>query len=101
MGCRLRRRPICRRNNCRRFFNYLDFRGKYLERASYDMIKAELEGTFQGGRSLLLSVKDDGVGIPEKNPNLSDEVQAKVNEIFQKMKAGEIVVSSEQGNLFK
>ena len=74
---------------------------KYIDRASFDMIKEELDGTYKGGRSLLLSVKEDGVGIPEKNPNLSPEVQQKVNEIFKKMKSGEIVVSSERGNLFK
>lgn len=74
---------------------------KYLDIASLDMIKAENEGKFKGGRSLLLSVKEDGVGIPEKNPNLSDDVQKKVNEIYKKLKSGEIVVSSTQGDLFK
>lgn len=74
---------------------------KYLSRASYDMIKDELEGAFEGGRSLLLSAKENGVGIPEMNPNLSAEVQGQVNEIAAKIRAGEIFVSSEQGNLFE
>ena len=74
---------------------------KYLDKASYDMIKEELNGTFTGGRSLLFSVKENGVGIPAKNPNLSDDVQQKVNEIYQKIKNGEIVVSAAQGDLFK
>ena len=74
---------------------------KYLDKASYDMIKEELNGTFAGGRSLLFSVKENGVGIPAKNPNLSDDVQQKVNEIYQKIKNGEIVVSATQGDLFK
>ena len=74
---------------------------KYIDRASFDMVKEEIDGVFKGGRSLLLSAKEDGVGIPEKNPNLSPEVQKKVDEVFGKIKAGEIVVSSEQGNLFK
>ncbi len=74
---------------------------KYLDRASFDMIKAELEGKFEGGRSLLFSVKDGGVGIPEVNPNLSSEVQAEVDKIYLKMQNEEIIVSSERGNLFK
>lgn len=74
---------------------------KYLDKASYDMIKDELDGTFKGGESLLFSVKDNGVGIPKNNPNLSPEVQQKVVEIFEKLKSGQIVVSSEQGDLFR
>ncbi len=74
---------------------------KYLDKASYDMIKADLANKFEGGKSLLFSVKEDGVGIPSVNPNLSDDIQKKVNEIYKKMKNGEIVVSSERGNLFK
>ena len=49
----------------------------------------------------MFSVKENGVGIPAKNPNLSDDVQQKVNEIYQKIKNGEIVVSAAQGDLFK
>ncbi len=74
---------------------------KFLDRASYDMIKDELAGKFRGGNSLLFSVADDGVGIPASNPNLSDDVQKKVDEIYKKIKSGEVVVSSEQGDLFK
>ncbi len=74
---------------------------KYLDKASYDMIKADLADKFEGGKSLLFSVKEDGVGIPSVNPNLSDDVQKKVNEIYKKMQNGDITVSSEQGDLFK
>ncbi len=74
---------------------------KYLDRASYDMIKDALEGKFEGEKSLLFSVKDGGVGIPEINPNLSNQVQDQVDKIYLKMRDGEIVVSSERGNLFK
>lgn len=74
---------------------------KYIDVAAYDMIKAELNKEFKGGRSLLLSVKENGVGIPGNNPNLSDDVQKKVKEIHEKLKSGEIVVSSMQGDLFK
>ena len=74
---------------------------KYIDRASYNMIKDELEGKFKGGVTLLLTAKDDAVGIPSENPNLSADVQNKVNEIYQQVKAGAIVVADEQGDLFR
>lgn len=74
---------------------------KFLGMASYDMIKSELDGKFEGGRSLLLSAKNDAVGIPKINPNLSADVVQKVNEVLEKIKSGEIKVSSKQGSLFR
>ncbi len=74
---------------------------KYVDRASYDMIKDELNGKFHGGITLLLTAKEDAVGIPPENPNLSDDVQKKVNEIYQQIKSGAIVVADKQGDLFR
>jgi len=74
---------------------------KYIDRAAYDMIKAALDGTFKGGRSLLLTAKQDAVGIPSENPNLSDEVQKQVDDIYQKIKSDAITVSDKQGDLFR
>ncbi len=69
---------------------------KYLDRASYDMIKDVLEDKFPGGQSLLLTAKDDGVGIPTNNPNLSADIQAKCDDVYSQMKSGSIVVAAEQ-----
>ena len=74
---------------------------KYVDRASYDMIKDELNGKFHGGITLLLTAKEDAVGIPPENPNLSDDVQKKVDEIYQQIKSGAIVVADKQGDLFR
>ena len=74
---------------------------KYIDRASFDMIKEDLSGEFKGGRSLLLTAKEDAVGIPTENPNLSDEVQKQVNEIYQQIKSGAIVIADSQGDLFR
>ncbi len=74
---------------------------KYIDRASFEMIKEELDGVFTGGRSLLLTAKDDAVGIPAENPNLSPEVQQQVNEIYQAIKDGSITVADKQGSLFR
>ncbi|MBA1337051.1 MAG: ABC transporter, substrate-binding protein [Firmicutes bacterium] len=74
---------------------------KYIDQVSYDMIKAEYEGKFPGGETLVFDAKNNGVGIPAKNPNLSDEVQAKVADVFKKLQTGEIKVSDQQGSLIK
>jgi len=74
---------------------------KKLDQVSYDMVKAELDGKFPGGQTLTFDAKNDGIGLPDKNPNLSDETVSKVKEVYEKIKSGEIKVSGEQGDLFK
>lgn len=74
---------------------------KKISNATYDIIKDELDGNFPGGQTLRFDVKNDGVGIPEENPNLSEDTITKVKEVYEKIKNGEIVVSSEKGDLIK
>lgn len=74
---------------------------KKLSNSTLDLIKQELDGKFPGGETLVLDVKNNGVGLPEKNPNLSDDTITKVNEVFEKIKSDEIKVSNEQGKLLK
>lgn len=74
---------------------------KCIDKAAYDMVKAEKDGKFPGGQTLIFDAKNNGVGIPAKNPNLSDDVVKKVDEVFKKIQSGEIKVSAEQGNLIK
>lgn len=74
---------------------------KKVDQAAYDMIKQNLAGKFPGGQTLIYNAANDGVGIPVTNPNLSDDVVAKVTAIIAKIKSGEIKVSSEQGSLIK
>ncbi|PHV72014.1 BMP family ABC transporter substrate-binding protein [Sporanaerobium hydrogeniformans] len=74
---------------------------KYIDQATYDMIKAEAEGNFPGGKQLTFDAKNNGVGIPATNPNLSDDTVKKVNEVFEKIKSGEIVVAATGDGLIK
>ncbi len=74
---------------------------KKLTASSYDMIKAELNGTFPGGESLVFSIANDSVGLAATNPNLDASVEAEVAEIIEMIKKGSLIVSSEQGNLVK
>ena len=59
------------------------------------MIEAELNGEFPGGKILTFNAENDGVGIPAENPNLNDDTVAKVNEVLNAIKSGEIQVKTE------
>ncbi|MBD7916614.1 BMP family ABC transporter substrate-binding protein [Clostridium sp. Sa3CUN1] len=74
---------------------------KKLDTATFDVIKDELEGNFPGGETLKFNAKNDGIGIPENNPNLSADTITKVDEVYNKIKNGEIEVKAEQGDLIK
>lgn len=68
---------------------------------AYDMVKAVNDGTFPGGQELVLGVKEGRAGIPEKNPNLNSDIEAKVKETAKKIQDGSVVVSDKRGNLIK
>ncbi len=74
---------------------------KLVDVAAYNMIKAEKDGTFPGGQTLTFSTKNDGVGLPAVNPNLSEEVVKQVAEVTALIKADKIVVAAEKGSLIK
>ena len=74
---------------------------KNVDNSTFDMIKDELNGEFKGGQTLLFDASNDGIGLPEENPNLSEETEAKVSEVFELIKNGTIKISNEQGNLIK
>lgn len=74
---------------------------KQISTATFDVIKAEKDGEFPGGQILTFDAKNDGIGIPAENPNLSDEVEEQVAEIYEKMKSGEIIVADERGSLIR
>ena len=59
-------------------------------------------GKFPGGETLTFSVANDGVGIPAVNPNLSEDTIKTVNDVYAKVKIGEItVMDSNDGSLIK
>lgn len=74
---------------------------KKIDQAAYDMIEAETKGEFPGGQTLVFDAKNDGVGIPAENPNLSAETIKQVEDVFKKIQSGDIKVAAEQGNLLK
>ncbi|MGL5151140.1 MAG: BMP family lipoprotein [Clostridium sp.] len=74
---------------------------KMLAKVTEDMIKDEIDGKFQGGKTLIYDAKNDGVGIPKENKNLSEETQKKTDEIFGKVKSGDIVVADKADGLIE
>lgn len=74
---------------------------KGLGQAAYDMVKAEKEGKFPGGKTLTFDAKNNGIGIPANNPNLSADVVKSVSDIFKKLQSGDIKVAAEKGSLIK
>lgn len=64
---------------------------KRVDQASYRIAELVAKGEFKGG-TYTYSLKDDGVDIPENNPNLKDEWVKQINEYKDKIKAGEIEV---------
>ena len=74
---------------------------KKIDSAIFDIIKDELDGNFPGGQTLTFDIQNNGVGIPNENPNLSEETTKLVDEVYNKIKNGEIEIKAEQGNLIK
>ncbi len=75
---------------------------KKVKEAAFDMVKEAQEDKFQGGKSLVFDINNDGVGIPDENPNLTDEnIKSTIEDIISKLKDGTITVSDEQGDLIK
>lgn len=60
--------------------------------ASYEVSKQAINGEFPGGELLIFNLENDGVGLPEENPNLSDEILEAVAEAKDSILAGEVVV---------
>ena len=65
---------------------------KKVESASYNMVKALKDGSFPGGQKLVFDITKDAVGIPEKNPNLSDDATKAAADVVAKLKDGSIKV---------
>ncbi|HHT20981.1 MAG TPA: BMP family ABC transporter substrate-binding protein [Tissierellia bacterium] len=64
---------------------------KRVDLAAYRAAQAVADGTFEGG-TVEYKIKDEGVGIPAENPNLTDEWVNTINEYKDKIAGGEITV---------
>ncbi|MBW4084043.1 BMP family protein [Paenibacillus sp. S150] len=69
---------------------------KRVDEAVKKVSQQVVDGTFQGGTTTVLSLKDNGVGLPETSKaNVSAEILAKVDEYSKQIIDGTITVPSE------
>ena len=74
---------------------------KNVGEAAYAQAISAANGTFAGGSIITLGAADGAIGIPADNPNLDDDVEAKVNAVLADIAAGKIVVADTADGLFK
>lgn len=67
---------------------------KKVDEATYQISQIVLDGKFEGGTTVSFDVENGGVGIPEENPNLSDEIIEQLNAAIEDMKNGTITVDA-------
>ncbi|ABR49710.1 basic membrane lipoprotein [Alkaliphilus metalliredigens QYMF] len=65
---------------------------KRVDVAAYDIAKMALEGNFPGGEVYVFNLENEGVGLPENNPNLSDEIVTQVRSYIPQVVSGELEV---------
>ncbi len=65
---------------------------KRVDTASYEMSKRVKENNFPGGEIVIFDLANHGVGIPENNPNLSQDILNMVKSYEEKIKGKEIEV---------
>lgn len=74
---------------------------KRVDVAAFDISLKTLKGEFPGGKDNLYNIANNGVGIPEKNPNLSETVLKKVEEARENIKSGKVKVPTVPSRLQK
>ena len=68
---------------------------KRIDNAAYDKIDELVNGTFEGGKVITMDAKNNGIGLPAKNPNLAESTQKATDEVFELIKNETIVVPTE------
>ncbi len=65
---------------------------KKVDVAAESICRLEYEGKFPGGSIIEFNITNNGVGLPDVNPNIPEDVQALVGEYADKIKSGELTV---------
>jgi basic membrane protein A len=72
---------------------------KKVDTAAYMFIDDKVNEQFKGGESVTITIKDGGVGLPEENPNLSEDVLTEIDNVTEKLIADEITVPQTEEEL--
>lgn len=67
---------------------------KNIDVAVKEHLANHINGEFKGGQVFTLGITDNGVDIPSKNPNLTEDTIAKVGEAKEQIKSGVVAVPS-------
>ena len=67
---------------------------KRVDVATYNVATAAMNGEFKGGTTVNFDIKNEGVGIPAENPNLSKDIQDALNKAVKDIKDGKVKVST-------
>ena len=67
---------------------------KRVDVATYNVATAVMNGEFKGGTTVNFDIKNEGVGIPAENPNLSKDIQDALNKAVKDIKDGKVKVST-------
>lgn len=65
---------------------------KRVDVAAYDVSVQTYEGNFPGGETIEYDLEDNGVSLPEENPNLSEDILSEVADYREQIIDGEIEV---------
>lgn len=67
---------------------------KRVEVASYKAAEAVMNDTFEGG-VINYTLKEDGVGYPDENPNLNENITKALDQAIEDVKSGKVKVETE------
>ena len=65
---------------------------KRIDTVTYYSIENFLNGNFSGGQKLFYSIKEDAVGLPHENPNLTNHTVSMVDDASSAVKNGSVTV---------
>lgn len=71
---------------------------KGLKKSVYDAVKSIYENKFQGGKSVILGAKDEGVGLPENFDKFKTFKKADYDAIFKKLQDGAITLKKDMAD---
>ena len=65
---------------------------KHVDEAVFRTIKSVVDDNFEGGKSLVFGLKEDGVGLGRINPKIPEQDRRVVDDVQKRIRAGEIKI---------
>ena len=69
---------------------------KRVDNAAYDKVNDFVNGTFVGGEVITMDAKNDGIGLPAENPNLSEVTKQEADKVLQLIKDETLVIPTDE-----